>query len=343
MLKKVYDSIKKYIIENYRELIFLLGFYICMTYPLPYFILVSGGTIDVSDRVEIKEEYEQSGSFNLAYVNELKGTLPTVLLAHIIPNWTLYEESDYGLDETESIEDISMRDQLYLKESLQNSVKIAYESAKKEFKINSTNYYVYYIYDFVKEYSDLKVGDKLISYDGRKINDIEEYRKYTQKKEVGEEIELIVERNQKEKKVKLKVYEEDNNKYTGIMIQKLYSYTTNPEITFKFKANESGASGGLTLALAIYNKLTKEDITKGLKIVGTGTIETDGSVGQIGGVEYKLKGAVKDDADIFIVPSGDNYKDAKKLKDKENYDIELIEVSTFEEALNKLKEYKPKK
>ena len=29
------------------------------------------------------------------------------------------------------------------------------------------------------------------------------------------------------------------------------------------------------------------------KIVGTGTIEEDGSVGEIGGVKYKLSGAVK--------------------------------------------------
>ena len=342
MLKKIYEKIKEYIIENYRELIFLICFYICMTYPLPYYILVSGGTIDVSDRVTIEEEYEQSGSFNLAYVNELQGTLPSVLLSYIVPNWTLYKESDYGLDETENNEDITMRSHLYLVESLQNSVKIAYEAANKDFEITDTIYYVYYVYDFVKEYSDLKVGDKLLSYDGIMIDDIEEYRAYIQTKEVDDEIKLVVERNNQEETITLKVFEENDYKYTGIMIIPLYSYETDPAISFSFKQNESGSSGGLTLALAIYNKLTEEDITKGLKIVGTGTIESDGSVGQIGGVEYKLKGAVKDKADIFIVPAGENYETVKKLKEKENYDIEIIAVSTFEEALTKLKEYEKK-
>jgi len=340
MFKKIYESIKEFIKENTRELILLLGFYVFMTYPLPYYVLVSGGTIDVSDRVEIENAYEQEGSFNLAYVNELKGTFPTVLLSHVIPSWTLYEESDYSIDDTEDAYDISVRDQLYLKQSLQNSVKNAYEAANKDFKINKEEYYIFYTYDFVKEYADLKVGDKLISYDGKKIEDIEDYRKYVKGKQIGEEIELEIERNGKTKKIKLKVYEEENEKYTGIMVTTIYSYETNPEIEFSFRNNESGSSGGLTLALAIYNKLTKEDITHGLKIVGTGTIEEDGSVGAIGGVEYKLKGAVKSKADIFIVPSGENYKEVKKIKEKENYDIEIIEVSTFEEALEKLKNYK---
>ena len=339
MIKKLYEKIKKYILENEKELIFLLGFYVFMTYPLPYYILVSGGTIDVSDRVEIVGEYEQEGSFNLAYVNELKGTFPTVMLSYVMPSWTLYEQSDFGFDETEDTEDIDARDYLSLIESQQNSVKVAYEAAGKEFKINETKYYIYYIYDFVKEYSDLKVGDKIISYDGIKLEDVKLYKEYVNSKNVDDEIEIEYIRNNKVKKTKLKVYEEASEKYTGIMVYTIYDYETEPEIKFTFTESEGGSSGGLTLALAIYNKLTKEDITNGLKIVGTGTIETDGTVGAIGGVEYKLKGAVKDDADIFVVPSGSNYEEAMKIKKENDYDIKLIEATTFEETLKSIKEY----
>lgn len=340
MLKKIYEKVINFILENQKEIIFLLSFYILMTYPLPYYILVSGGTIDVSDRVEIEKEYDQEGSFNLAYVNELQGTLPTVLLSYVMPHWTLYEETAYTFDTTEDMADISARDQMYLLESLQNSVKIAYEAAEKEFKITDTKHYTYYVYDFVKEYSDLRVGDVITSYDGKTLDDLDEYSKYIQTKEIGEEIEITIERGSKTINTKLKVYEEENKKYTGIVIMNLFTYETEPKITFKFKKNESGSSGGLTLALAIYNKLTEEDITKGLKIVGTGTINADGSVGSIGGVEYKLKGAIKSKADIFLVPSGENYEQVKKLKEKEGYKIDIIEVSTFEEALQKLKAYK---
>jgi len=338
MLKKIYESIKKYINENLKELIFMLGFWVVMTYPLPYFVLVSGGTIDVSDRVIVEDAYNQEGSFNLAYVNEIKGTLPTVLLSYVIPSWTLYEEEAYSYDTTEDVYDIVQRNNIYLKQSLQNSIKIAYEAAKKDFKIKNTSYLIYYAYDYVKEYSNIRVGDKLIEYDGHKIQDINNYKKYIQKQEVGDFVEIKVQRNGQEVTTKLKVLE-DEEKYTGIIVSTIYDYDTNPKISFKFRENESGSSGGLTLALAIYNKLTREDITKGYKIVCTGTIEPDGSVGAIGGVEYKLKGAVKSKADIFLVPSGENYKEAIKVKEKEKFDIDIIEVSTFEEALKKISEF----
>ena len=106
----------------------------------------------------------------------------------------------------------------------------------------------------------------------------------------------------------------------------------------KIEDNESGSSGGLIAALTIYNNLVKEDITKGLTIVGTGTIELDGTVGSIGGVEKKLKSAENAKADIFLVPNGENYKEAIKLKKEKNYKIKVVGVSTFDEALKALKE-----
>ena len=90
------------------------------------------------------------------------------------------------------------------------------------------------------------------------------------------------------------------------------------------------------LTLSIYDQLVPEDITKGRKIAGTGTIDSEGKAGAIGGVKYKLAGAVKDKADIFIVPNGENYEEAIKLQQEKNYDIEIIGVDSFEDALEKL-------
>ena len=64
------------------------------------------------------------------------------------------------------------------------------------------------------------------------------------------------------------------------------------------------------LTLAIYSNLNKIDLTHGKTIVGTGTIDADGNVGQISGIKYKLLGAVANKGDIFLVPDGDNYKEA---------------------------------
>ena len=85
-----------------------------------------------------------------------------------------------------------------------------------------------------------------------------------------------------------------------------------------------------------FNQLTKKDVTKGYKIAGTGTIEPDGTIGQIGGIKYKIIGAEADKADYFLAPAGENYKDAKKYAKENNYKVKIIEVSTIEEAIKKL-------
>ena len=87
--------------------------------------------------------------------------------------------------------------------------------------------------------------------------------------------------------------------------------------------------------LEIYNELISEDITKGRKIVGTGTINMDGTVGSISGVEYKLKGAVKRHADIFFVPR-DNYEAAINLKNEKGYKIDIVLVDKFTDAIEYL-------
>ena len=124
------------------------------------------------------------------------------------------------------------------------------------------------------------------------------------------------------------------------MIVQVNDYDLEPNIEVKTNKRESGPSGGLMLALSIYNKLIDKDITNNLTIVGTGTIDMDGNVGDIGGVEYKLKAAVKEDADLFIVPSGENYDEAIKVKKENNYKIKIIGVSTFDEMLDYLEKTK---
>ena len=94
------------------------------------------------------------------------------------------------------------------------------------------------------------------------------------------------------------------------------------------------------VTLAIYNQLIDSDISNGLKIAGTGTIDIEGNVGSIGGVKYKLKGAVDSKSDIFLVPAGENYEEAIKYKKKYHYDIKIIGISTFEEAIEKLESMK---
>ena len=77
-----------------------------------------------------------------------------------------------------------------------------------------------------------------------------------------------------------------------------------------------GPSAGLMFTLAIYDQLVKEDLRKGRKIAGTGTIEQNGHVGDIGGAGLKVVSAAKKGMDIFFVPNNPIDKNAKKGKTK---------------------------
>ena len=89
------------------------------------------------------------------------------------------------------------------------------------------------------------------------------------------------------------------------------------------------------MSLSIYSAISGEDILKGRNIAGTGTIDMEGNVGEIGGIKYKVMGAVKNKMDIILVPSA-NYKEAMKVKKEKKYKIKIVEVKTFQDAIEYL-------
>jgi PDZ domain-containing protein len=89
-----------------------------------------------------------------------------------------------------------------------------------------------------------------------------------------------------------------------------------------------GPSAGLMFTLTVYNLLTPEDLTRGWKIAGTGTIALDGAVGPIGGVEQKVAAAEAAGASYFLCPA-DNYDDAVAVA----RDIQVVKIETVDQAL----------
>ena len=334
MINKLYVKTKKFIKENYKELIFLLVLCTVFFYPLDYSIMVSGGTIDIKNRVSIENSHNIKGSYNLAYVSEHRGTPMYVLLSYLIPSWTKVPIEDYQANKNETNNDIMNRAKVYLEYSKQAAIKNAYSKAEKSFEIKSSKFYIVYILEGAN--TNIKAGDIIKKADNIEINNLYQYKEIIAKHNIGDKINVTVIRDGKEVQCYAEIRQIENEKLSGITILELYDYISDPKITFSFKNNESGSSGGLMLALSIYDKLTEKDLTRGRKIVGTGTIDFDGSVGEIDGIEYKLKGAVKSKADIFIAPSGENYKKVIELKKKNNYKIKIIEAKSFEYVLEEL-------
>ena len=333
MFNKIYDKNNKKIKSFIITIFILLALLITNFIELPYYIEMSGGVINLENRITIDNSYESSGSLNMSYVSSLKANIPFYLIALINKDWDLVKiEDEIAPNETE--EENEIRNKILLSESKDEAIILAYNKALKNIDIISNDIYVTYIYEMAD--TNLKIGDKIVKIDDKNITSLNELKEYINTKEINDKVKIHVINKDKEEVREAKIIMVDGNKIIGIMISDKYEYVTNPKIEFKTNSSESGPSGGLMISLAVYNKLIKEDITKGRKIAGTGTIDIDGNVGSISGVKYKLKGAVKEKCDIFLVPSGENYEEAMKIKKENNYNIKILDVSTFDEALEKL-------
>lgn len=99
-------------------------------------------------------------------------------------------------------------------------------------------------------------------------------------------------------------------------------------------ADVGGPSAGLMFALGIYDKLTPGSLTGGKFVAGTGTIDDNGTVGPIGGVEMKTVGARDKGAQYFLTPA-DNC--AAAAKDTPS-GLRLVKVRTIKDALDALKD-----
>ena len=333
MINKFYAEVKKYIKENYKFLICLILIIVVFNIDTGYSIYKPGGTINTSERVT--GLYEHEGSFNMAYVGFMEGKLPFYLIGKLIPQWELVENKKIKAD-NETMDDSLTRDHLDYNNAISNAKIIAYKYANIPYKVVKDNYYVYYL---AEDYNgSLNVGDKIISYDGINFERFDEFKNYIKIKDIDDEVLIVYERDGKLYDSTSKVYEEDGEKYLGISIINEEEVTSDTKLTIKTKDSEAGPSGGLIMALSMYNSLVKDDITKGKKIVGTGTIDAEGNVGKIGSVTYKLASAEKAKADLFICPNS-NLKEASEYAKEKNLKIEIKGVSTFEEALKFLNEW----
>ena len=329
MFNKIYEKIKTFIVENYKSLLLIIAVVLLFQIELPYIIYKPGGSINLNDRVLIEDKYETKGSLEMAYVSVVKGSVPFLLMAKILPDWDIASKDDITSAD-ESIKDVLEKDKIYLNEAIDNATIVAYNLAGKEIAIDKVINNVMYITEEAN--TTLKVYDQIIEVEETVIKSLDDLKNVVNTFEENDIINIKVIRNKKKVNATAKVYNTTDGLKIGVSLVNTYELTTNPQIEVKTKSSESGPSGGLMTALSIYNALVEEDITRGKKIIGTGTIDKNGTVGEIGGVKYKLMGAVKKKADVFLCPEK-NYEEAIKIAKEKDYDIEIVSVKTINDAI----------
>ena len=180
----------------------------------------------------------------------------------------------------------------------------------------------------------LKPDDVIFEIDGKAISSACDAGIAIREHEVGDLIRVTVERDGRLRTFRLELASNPDapgHAFLGIeMRDPPGGFDPNVRVEIDTD-NLGGPSAGLMFSLAIYDQLTPDDLTKGRSIAGTGTIQCDGHVGAIGGIEQKVSGAERRGAEIFLSPV-DNLADAKRAAD----DIEVVAIDTFTDAIDYL-------
>jgi len=176
----------------------------------------------------------------------------------------------------------------------------------------------------------LKAGDTLLRVDGEVATGIEQVRAAVAKTEGKRPLVLDISRKGKELTFEITPKKVEDNWRLGIFVQSISEFPFDINISLD---NVSGPSGGQIFALAIYDLLTPGALTGGERIAGTGTIDPDGTIGPIGGIQSKMYGAVRAGAKFFLAPSANCAEVVGHVPDG----IQVIKVSKLKDSIAAVK------
>ncbi len=159
----------------------------------------------------------------------------------------------------------------------------------------------------------LEVGDEVVAVDGQAVSAPGQVGRLVRQHEVGDTVEFEVLRREEPdaEPTALTVTvptaanpgadaSEEPVPYVGILVATAHDAPF--EIEFG-DANVGGPSAGMMFSLGIVDILTEGPLTGGEHVAGTGTIDPEGNVGPIGGIQQKLVGARRAGAELFVAPA----------------------------------------
>jgi PDZ domain-containing protein len=146
----------------------------------------------------------------------------------------------------------------------------------------------------------LEEGDVIAEVNGEPVNSVDELRAAVRDNGADAPAELSIVRDGAPLTVQVTPVDRDGSVVLGVGVRMAYEFPIDVELQLD---NVGGPSAGMMFALGIVDKLTPGAMTGGEIIAGTGTIDSAGEVGAIGGIRQKLWGAEGAGADWFLAPA----------------------------------------
>lgn len=319
------------------------GLVILASMRLPYVALSPGGARSVQPLVEISAKPKgpdvdvEPASDDLLYVTVSTAVNPSgiVLLAGWLDDKTQVVPSKPFLG-TQSSDENRRLNLALMTDSQDKARKVALE--RLGYKVISTGIGAF-IEDIGPDYpasSVLSPGMTVVGADGGPVRSGQDLVDAIAEHEPGESISLeVVELGEDEpEQVVAKLAErphEPGAPVLGVSLADRARYTFPVDIEID-TGQVGGPSAGLAFTLAILDRMTPGSLMGDQRVAVTGTIELDGSVGEVGGVDHKTEAAIREGAKLFLVPPGELELARKTAGDR----IRVKAVRTLDEALKAL-------
>lgn len=180
----------------------------------------------------------------------------------------------------------------------------------------------------------LRPGDVITAADGRPVGVAPELVAAVARRDIGDELALTVRRDATIRNVEVTLgrFGQLSGPALGVAVG-----TVNFDIELPFPVDVDaseigGPSAGLLIALTVYDLADEGDLTDGRVIAGTGTIDGQGNVGPVGGVEQKIEAALDAGAGIFLAP----IEEVEQARAAAGDRLRIVEVATLQEAIEAL-------
>jgi Lon-like protease len=327
-------------------------------YRLDYYVTKPGGTYNVAEFIAIQDgDGDDEGAFYMTTVAMGRATPISYALATVMDYYEVIKMEDVRQEE-EDDEEYNIRQLKYMTDSTFNATYVAFSRAGLEYHITYKGLYVLNVLEGGAADGELKPGDEIVEVNGQRIDNLEMFREIITPMPKGEQIELVVKRDDKliDQTLTIDEIPGSEDRYgIGITYSESKSIKTDPKVTVKTE-DIGGPSAGMMFTLELFNQLIEEDITKGYKIAGTGEMLEDGTVGRIGGIDKKVVTADKEGMEIFFAPDDEiteamleynpnivsNYELAKMTAEAIDTKMKIVPVKTIDDAISYLQSLEPK-
>ncbi|MBJ8325738.1 SepM family pheromone-processing serine protease [Streptococcus pacificus] len=345
---KTIKEFKWWLISIFTVL-FIIG---AFAIPLPYYMETPGGAYDIRSVLTVNEtDDNEEGSYNFVAVTVSRASLAQIVYSWFSPfaDITTIEETTGGYSQ----EDYWRINQFYMETSQNSAIYQALKLAGKEAKLDYQGVYVLSVSEDSTFKNTLNLADTVTGVNGKTFQSSKDLIDYVGGLNIGDDVTVQYTSNGNDESATGKIIKLENGK-NGIGIGLVDHTEVNTQIPVNFNTEGvGGPSAGLMFTLDIYDQLIDEDLRKGRIIAGTGTIEQDGSVGDIGGIDKKVVSADEIGASIFFAPNNPVSEEFKKINPeaKTNYeealeaakalktDMKIVPVKTVEEAIAYLREH----